>query len=157
MHKGCQVRYLPYFVMTLTIMVSGNLRAHQILHDGFRQATLEDIQLWKDRYSCELKKIVEIDQDGRGTAATPENNELLELKIDKDELLVEQEGILISTGPIISMMGMHVSKAYGGKLIAHSNIGHMTLDKEGNFFWNWSAFNWEAGSTGIVFISGKCE
>ena len=151
------MRCFSYFVMTLTIMVSGNLRAHQIQDDGFRQATLEDIQLWKDRYSCELKKIVEIDQDGRGTAAALENNELLEIKINKEELLVEYDGVLMSAGPIISMMGMHVSKAYGGRLIAHSNIGHMTLDKEGKFFWNWSAFNWEAGSTGIVFISGKCE
>lgn len=151
------MRYLPYFVITLSIVVSEHLRAHQILHEGFRQATLEDIQLWKDQYTCDLNKIVEIDQNGRGVGSIFKNNEVLELKIDKKNLTVDHEDVLMSAGPIISMMGMHISKAYGGELIAHSNIGHMKLDKKGNFFWNWSAFNWDVGSTGIVFVSGVCK
>ena len=151
------MRHLPFFLIPLSILVSGDLKAHQIIHEGFRQVTLEDVQLWKDRYTCELKKIVEVDQNGRGVPSTLENEEVLELKIDKQKLMVDHDDVLLSTGPIISMMGMHISKAYGGELIAHSNIGHMKLDKEGNFFWTWSAFNWDAGSTGIVFIAGDCK
>ena len=133
------------------------VKAHQIIHDGFRQATLEDINLWNDEYTCDLQKIVEVDDNGMGTSSIIEGDQPFVFKIDKQELTIDDGGVLMTSGPVISIMGMHISKAYGGELIAHSNIGHMLLDKDGNFFWSQSSFNWSAGSLGILFIKGLCK
>ena len=131
--------------------------AHEPLNDAVKASIREGILLWQETYTCELSTVVEIDENGGAKSSLVDHQETMILILNRERLTVESEDLIMTSNVVVSLSGMHISKAYGDELIAHSNIGHLVLNKDGELFWNWSAFNWDSGSIGVVFVKGLCK